>query len=220
MNSKMILLTKVVYPTKITCRSSSSWVSNLFKIFVKAGRNVRQIGDPILRRQAKPVEISTLAMPEFKQLVEDLVATMRRNNAAGIAAPQIGHSLQVIAVEVTGNDMKLAHKRFGSHGISKMQISLFPLKVMVNPKVKIIDPINITFREGCLSVKHFSAMIPRAKEIEVTALTPDGEEIKFRAHGWNARIIQHEMDHLQGNLIIDSMMYKSLINEKWRDYID
>ena len=63
-------------------------------------------------------------------------------------------------------------------------------------------------------------MIPRAKEIEVTALTPDGEEIKFRAHGWTARIIQHEMDHLQGNLIIDSMMYKSLINEKWRDYID
>jgi len=199
-----------------SARKSSNWANHLLKVFTKSSNNIQQIGDPILRKQARKVELAALISTEFQDIIHELVSTMRKNNAAGIAAPQIGYSMQVIALEVTGNDLKLAMNKYGSRGVSKMQMSLFPLKILINPKLKIIDPTHVTFREGCLSMKYFSAMVPRAKEVEIQALNEHGDAIKFQAHGWTARILQHEMDHLQGNLFVDSMMYKSLANEKWK----
>ena len=112
------------------------------------------------------------------------------------------------------------YEKIWSKGVSKMEMSLFPLKVLINPKIEIIDPTVVSFKEGCLSIHRFSGVVPRAKQIKVEALNIDGENINFLAHGWTARIIQHEVDHLHGNLFVDSMLYKSLMNEEWRNHKD
>lgn len=200
-------------------RNNSNWAQNLMNYFHRGGqKKIRQVGDPILRARAKPVELAYLIAPEFKEMVDELVSTLRKKNAAGIAAPQIGVSLQVIAAEVTGHDLKIAIQKYGSKGVTKMQMTLFPLTVMINPKIRVIDPTTVAFKEGCLSVQNFTAVVPRSQEIAVEALNLEGETINFTAVGWTARIIQHEVDHLNGNLFVDCMSYKTLTNEKWRSY--
>ncbi|XP_065675180.1 peptide deformylase, mitochondrial [Hydra vulgaris] len=201
-------------------RSIREWTSNLINNFTKDTHKVRQIGDPVLRQVAKPVDLATIVTPDFKKLCDRLVSTLRRHNGCGIAAPQIGVPLQVIAVEFTGYDLKVAMDKYGSKGVSKLQMSLFPLKVMINPKIKIIDPTMLALKEGCLSVKGYRAMVPRVKEIEVEMLNVSGNTETFRSLGWTSRIIQHEVDHLQGNLFVDTMLYKTLINDSWNEFVD
>lgn len=201
------------------CRRSSNWAVNVLDFIQgKKATKIRQIGDPILREIAKPVERAAFISPDFKHLIDELIHTMRKTNAAGISAPQIGIPLQVIAFEVTGHDIKLAMKKYGSKGVSKMQMTLCPLTVFVNPKVKFLDTKTVTMRESCLSVENLSALVPRVREIKVEGLDRSGEFLEMHATGWTARIIQHEVDHLNGNLYIDTMTYKSLKNEKWQQY--
>ena len=209
--------TKIIFLQRRTIRQ---WTSNLISRFTNDTHKIRQIGDPVLRQVAKPVDIGTILTPEFKILCDRLISTMRRHHGGGIAAPQIGFPLQIIAVEFTGYDLKVAMDKYGSKGVSKFQMTLFPLKVMINPKIRIIDPTMVTLKEGCLSLKGYKAMVPRAKEIEVEILNVNGTAETFRSLGWTSRIIQHEVDHLQGNMFIDSMLYKSFTDEKWNDYVD
>ncbi|KXJ06230.1 Peptide deformylase, mitochondrial [Exaiptasia diaphana] len=92
---------------------------------------------------------------------------MRSHNGAGIAAPQIGVGLQVIAMEYTGMHIKkLKDNGFSDKELKRMGIALVPLKVFINPRLKIIDPRMVAFREGCLSLEGFSALVPRAREVE------------------------------------------------------
>lgn len=203
----------------ISKRNSSQWAVNIMNFLQgKKEKKVRQIGDPILREQARPVELPTLIQPEFKSMVEEMISVMRRKNGGGISAPQIGVPLQVIAFEVTGYDLKMAMEKYGSKGVSKMQMTLCPLTVLINPKIKVTDPTQVTLRETCLSVEDYSALVPRVKEIKVEALSQEGQNIEMFANGWTARIILHEIDHLQGNLFVDSMIYKSLRNERWKHF--
>ncbi|XP_066927143.1 peptide deformylase, mitochondrial-like [Clytia hemisphaerica] len=215
-----MLLTKVVkMHRRDATRKSSNWAVSVMNFLQgKKEVKIRQIGDPVLRELAKPVEQAAFVTPEFKYIVDELVSMMRKSNGAGICAPQIGISLQIIAFEVTGHDIKLAMDKYGSKGISKMQMTLCPLTVLVNPKMKILDSRTTILRESCLSIENYSALVPRHQEIKVEGLNPDGQHVDLHASGWTARIIQHEMDHLQGNLYVDTMTYKSLRNEKWQTY--
>ena len=213
-----MLLTRRIN-SSLFCRSTSNWaVSVMDFIQGKKVTKIRQIGDPVLREVSKPVEKAAFIAPEFKRIIDELINTMRKTNAAGISAPQIGLPLQIIAFEVTGHDIKVAMDKYGSKGVSKMQMTLCPLTIFVNPKIKILDTKTVTLREGCLSVENLSALVPRAKEIKVEGLDKEGQFIEMHASGWTARIIQHEVDHLNGNLYIDTMTYKSLRNEKWQKY--
>ena len=180
---------------------------------------IRQVGDPILREAAEPVDRAFLHSADFKEMLERMIKVMRSKNGSGIAAPQIGVGLRVFAVEFTGQHYKrLKEQGVTDKDMKRMGIALVPLKVVINPEVKIVDHKMLAFREGCLSVEGFSAVVPRAKEVLVSALDENGSPFTWRTAGWPARIVQHEMDHLKGNLYIDTMLYKSFVRNNWQDY--
>lgn len=200
------------------CRHVSKWIPSSLRTLLNI--DSLQVGDPILREQAEIVDISTVHSPEFKQMVERMFKVMRKAKGQGIAAPQIGVGLQVFAMEYTGQHMKeLKDQGCSDKEMKRMGIALVPPRVFVNPEIRIIDSTLLAFREGCLSIEGYSALVPRAKEIEITALDMEAHPITWRTMGWPARIIQHEMDHLKGNLYIDTMMYKSFMKNDWGNYI-
>jgi peptide deformylase len=84
-----------------------------------------------------------------------------------------------------------------------------PLTAIVNPVLRRIGDREVSFFEGCLSVPGYAALVTRAHEVEVEGLTPEGAPIRFRAGGWPARILQHEVDHLLGTLYVDRMNSRS-----------
>lgn len=205
----------------INCRHVSKWIPSSLRTLLNIDSlQARQVGDPILREQAEIVDISTVHSPEFKQMVERMFKVMRKAKGQGIAAPQIGVGLQVFAMEYTGQHMKeLKDQGCSDRELKRMGIALVPPRVFVNPEIRIIDSTLLAFREGCLSIEGYSALVPRAKEIEITALDMEAHPITWRTMGWPARIIQHEMDHLKGNLYVDTMMYKSFMKNDWGNYI-
>ena len=205
----------------INCRHVSKWIPSSLRTLLNIDSlQARQVGDPILREQAEIVDISTVHSPEFKQMVERMFKVMRKAKGQGIAAPQIGVGLQVFAMEYTGQHMKeLKDQGCSDKEMKRMGIALVPPRVFVNPEIRIIDSTLLAFREGCLSIEGYSALVPRAKEIEITALDMEAHPITWRTMGWPARIIQHEMDHLKGNLYVDTMMYKSFMKNDWGNYI-
>ena len=202
-------------------RQVSKWLPSSLRTLLNIDSlQARQVGDPILREQAEVVDISTIHSPEFKQMVERMFKVMRKAKGQGISAPQIGVGLQVIAMEYTGQHMKeLKDQGCSDKELKRMGIALVPPRVFINPEVRIIDATLLAFREGCLSVEGYSALVPRAKEIEISALDMEAHPITWRTIGWPARIIQHELDHLKGNLYIDTMMYKSFMKNDWGNYI-
>ncbi|EDO35895.1 predicted protein, partial [Nematostella vectensis] len=189
------------------------------KSLIPRDPKIRQVGDPVLREPAEAVDVTFVHSPDFKAMVDRLVKVMRSHDGAGIAAPQIGVGLQVIAMEYTGKHMKkLKDNGFSDKDLKRMGIAIVPLKVFINPKLRVINPKMLAFRESCLSVEGHSAVVPRMSEVEVTALDQNATPITWRAAGWPARILQHEVDHLKGNLYVDSMLYKTFMNNNWQKY--
>ncbi|KAF7995680.1 hypothetical protein HCN44_006787 [Aphidius gifuensis] len=163
--------------------------------------HVCQVGDPVLRVDAGPVDPKIIPTVEFKKNVDLLIKTMRRYGAYGLAAPQIGLSLQLFAMETTKAqlDDAVQSKSAGQ------PMDVVPLKIFINPKMKILDHTTTSYPENCASICGFSAHVPRAKSLEIEALDLDGKLFKWKAEGWPAKIAQHEMDHLQGKVFTDRM---------------
>lgn len=218
--SKLIKLGSSFDGFCLQCRQVSKWLpGSLTTLLNMDSLRARQAGDPILRAEAETVDITTIHSPEFKGMVERMFKVMRRAKGHGIAAPQIGVGLRVFAIEFTGQHIKtLKDKGLSDKDIKRMGIALVPPRVFINPELRIIDSTLLAFREACLSVEGFSAVVPRAKEIEITALDREARPVTWRTSGWPARIVQHEVDHLKGNLYIDCMLYKSFMKNDWRDY--
>lgn len=118
---------------------------------------------------------------------------MKKSDTVGLAAPQIGLSWQIFAIEVTEDYVKDIHPSIRSH----CQIEPFPLTYFINPEMKIINPEELIFYETCGSLNHFQAEVPRPKEIQIKALDRFGKPFCWKANGWLARIVHHEMDHLK-----------------------
>ncbi len=142
--------------------------------------------DPILTAPAKKVAAFT---PALSRLIDQMVETMRVANGVGLAAPQIGQQLQITVIE---------HRPSGRDDEPAV-----PLQVLVNPKIISTSKEKETEEEGCLSLPGLLVPVPRARRIKVRAQDAQGTVIQFRASGFHARIIQHELDHLRGRLIID-----------------
>jgi peptide deformylase len=123
-----------------------------------------------------------------EQLCADMVDTMRASPACvGIAAPQIGIGARAFVADVTG------HRRARScHG----------LIVMINPRIVASEGHEVV-REGCMSVPDFTGNVPRAATVTVAGLTPSGDELTIEADAFEARALQHEIDHLDGLLFLD-----------------
>ena len=153
-------------------------------------RDIVQIGHPVLREPARPVTAEELASEEIQRLIDDLVATMRAANGAGLAANQIAVPLQICAVEVSDNP-RYPYK------------PNIPLTILVNPVLEPIGDETFENYEGCLSVPNLRGVVERHLRLKVTALDRHGEPIEMEAAGLKAGTFQHEVDHLRGVLFVD-----------------
>jgi peptide deformylase len=149
-----------------------------------AVRTVLKMGAPLLRQVASPV---TRFDAGLAALVADMDDTMRHWSGAGIAAPQIGVSLRVVIFELKDNP------RYP-------QLSPVPYTVLVNPQLTVLDPAEEEGWEGCLSVPGMRGLVPRYRRLRYQGFDASGARIERSVEGFHARVVQHEVDHLDGIL--------------------
>lgn len=159
---------------------------------------VIQYGHPVLRQ--KGARIDSFNAP-LKKLIADMFETMYAAKGVGLAAQQVGQALQLTVIDVRGvadrpSTLELEGKPADVH-------DFMPL-VLINPVVKPVADA-IEGPEGCLSFPEIFADIARAESADVTALNEKGQPLAFRCGGLLARVVQHEVDHLNGILFIDRM---------------
>lgn len=142
--------------------------------------------DPNLRVKAH--EVSEFNVPELQELTQDMRQIMKDNIGMGLAAPQVGDPRRIIIVEYPGDDE-------GKGAV--------PFTVLINPKIISKNKETNEMNEGCLSIPYVEVPISRATSVTVAAQDISGKEIKIKAKGVFARILQHEIDHLNGKLILD-----------------
>jgi peptide deformylase len=150
-----------------------------------AVRTVLRMGHPLLQQVAAPVECFGTA--ELRQLVTDMDDTMHALNGAGIAAPQIGVSLRAVIFEVTRNP------RYP-------QAEPVPYTILLNPVLELLGNERDEAWEGCLSVPGLRGMVARHTNLRYRGFDLDGRPIDRTVTGFHARVVQHEVDHLDGIL--------------------
>ncbi len=147
--------------------------------------------DERLKQMAESVEQFD---EELKEFVADLEETMRAGpGGVGIAAPQVGRLQRIVLVDVSG-----ARKPVPNHGFM----------VLINPEISSWEGMKVG-REGCMSVPDYTGNVIRAEKISLTALDINGEEFKIDSEGFEARAIQHELDHLDGMLFLDRLVSRN-----------
>ncbi|XP_030488498.2 peptide deformylase 1A, chloroplastic [Cannabis sativa] len=167
--------------------------------------DIVKAGDPVLHEPAKEVEVGEIGSDKIQKIIDDMVAAMRKAPGVGLAAPQIGVPLRIVVLEDTKEYISYAPKE----ETKAQDRRPFDLLVIINPKLKKKSKRTAMFFEGCLSVDGFRAMVERCLDVEVSGLDRYGNPIKIDASGWQARILQHECDHLEGTLYVDTMVPKT-----------
>lgn len=144
-------------------------------------------GAPILRKVAAPVNIIEIVGPLIQGLIRDMIETMRAAHGIGLAAPQVGHGLRLVVMEkVAGGEV-------------------FPLRILINPVLgHVTTSITQTRIEGCLSVPETLGEVARPLGLEVQYLDERGFTQRAKMSGLEAACLQHELDHLNGVLFIDT----------------
>ena len=165
-----------------------------------------QVGHPVLRQRAKELSLVELASPRIQKLIEDMRDTMRAAPGVGLAAPQIGESLQLVVIE----DPPELHTKLTPEQLAARERASVPFHVLVNPVLTIRTEEMVSAFEGCLSFSPFSMVVPRARKVRVEALDEHGQRVVKVATGWYARILQHEVDHLRGVVCIDRAETRTL----------
>ena len=164
-----------------------------------------QTGDPVLRKVARPLSSDEIRSSSTQQLIEEMRDTMRAAPGVGLAAPQIGESIQLAVIE----DRIDYIKDVSPEQLAQRQRSPVDFHVIINPQMTIVGETTVDFFEGCLSVAGFAAIVRRGARVRVECLNERAEPITITAQGWYARILQHEIDHLNGMLYIDRMQTRS-----------
>lgn len=169
---------------------------------------VARLGHPAVRTPAAPVPAEQIGRPEFQALLDDMVDTMHEYSGVGLAAPQVHLSLQIAVLEVADNP------RYPD-------AQPIPLTVIINPVVTVLERTTVEDWEGCLSIPDLRGLVPRFKELRVQALGRNGEALDFVARDFHARVIQHETDHLKGDVYLDRMTdLRSLSHlAEWQRYV-
>ena len=126
----------------------------------------------------------------------------------GLAAPQIGLNLQLAVIEDKPEYLRDSTPEF----LSERERTPVPFHIIANPKLTPIGRESVEFFEGCLSLPGFTAVVPRSRRVRVECLDHEGHSKTIDASGWYARILQHEIDHLQGALYIDRMKTRTFTN--------
>ncbi len=148
--------------------------------------NIAKLGNPILRKQALPVDLAEIKKPAFQEFIDDMFETMNEAPGIGLAAPQVARSQQLVVMDCPGEGG-------------------FPATVLINPTILYYGPNQVENWEGCLSVDGLRGKVVRPSMIRVKALDRHGLPLDFEATGLYAVCIQHEMDHLIGKLFLDRM---------------
>ena len=150
-----------------------------------ATREILKMGHPTLLEVAKPVEKFNTS--ELDSIIEDMIDTMKENDGAGLAAPQIGLSMQLVIFGFDSNE------RYP-------EADQVPFTVLINPVITPIGDEEEDGWEGCLSVPGLMGVVPRFKKIRYQGKDQHGNEIDREVDGFHARVVQHECDHLIGKL--------------------
>jgi peptide deformylase len=170
-----------------------------------AVQKVIKMGHPLLFQRAN--EVGDFNTPELDKLIIDMEDTMDELNGAGLAAPQIAVSLRIMIFGITENP------RYPD-------IEPVPETVLINPVITILDSEKESAWEGCLSVPHMRGLVPRYKSIKYRGYNQKGELIEREASGFHARVVQHELDHLDGILYpqrIENMQNFGFEDELFQD---
>ena len=154
-------------------------------------RPVLTIGNPLLRRVARDLSLEEITSAQFRTLLQDMAETMHHKQGIGIAAPQIGESVQAALIEIdSGSERYPGQEAFG-------------MRVFVNPRISVLDAEEQGFWEGCLSVPNLRGYVERPRRIRVDYLDEHAQPRVVEAEGFLATVFQHELDHLQGVLYVD-----------------
>lgn len=158
--------------------------------------------NPKLKKISQPVQEIT---PELKELAAQMALTMYAAEGIGLAAPQVGHLVRLIVVDVDRAEDKSS------------------LQAFINPKLTPLPEAGkIEGEEGCLSVEDYRTQVVRHGAVRLEALTLEGQPVQLDAEGLLAVCLQHEVDHLDGNLFIDRIsrlkrtMYETRLKRQWR----
>lgn len=174
-----------------------------------------QLGAEVLRQPARPLTPEEIQSLEIQRLIADMCDTMRDAPGVGLAAPQVGLSLQLAVIE----DPEHYHQELNPQQLAERGHRPVPLHVLINPRIVARSEPLPCFFEGCLSFSGFSALVPRSQKVTVEFLDEYAHEHRIEAEGWYARILQHEIDHLHGNLYIDHMQARTLMTlENYKRY--
>lgn len=164
-------------------------------------------GTPVLRHPTRELSVEEILSPEIQSLIEELKLTMRAAPGVGLAAPQIGKPLQLAVIE----DMD--HDHLTPQQLKERNRNKVPFHVVINPRLYLTGN-SVEFLEGCLSVPNCVGIVPRSDSVRVECLNEKAEPVVIHAEGWHARILQHEIDHLNGILYIDRSLLATLMTEE------
>lgn len=145
-----------------------------------------KLGDPALRAPAQPLAPERISDPDVQALIDDMVESMVAARGVGLAAPQVGAEIQLFVYQVPGPPE-------------------IPLHVVINPMLTPQAGEMLYEWEGCLSVPDLRGLVPRHPAVRVQGLDREGQPLDYLAAGFEARIVQHEFDHLNGVIFLDRM---------------
>ncbi len=156
---------------------------------------ITQKEDPVLRTKTKEVSTSAIGSAKIKKIISDMKAALySQDDGVAIAAPQIGQSLRIFII--SGKVFKSASKKKLTPDDSDL--------VFINPVISSLSKTKKYMEEGCLSVRYLYGKVKRSEKATVKALNEKGHEFTKRGEGLLAQVFQHETDHLDGKLFIDS----------------
>ncbi len=164
-----------------------------------------QAGEPVLREAARLVSPQEILSEEIQRLIAEMRETMHEAPGVGLAAPQVGLPLRLAVIE----DREDLLTGLSADDLAERERRPVPFHVIINPVITYSSDDKKNFYEGCLSLPGFSAVVPRARTVRVEYLDERAEPQFVQASGWYARILQHEIDHLNGALYIDRMQSRT-----------
>ncbi len=169
-------------------------------------RKIAQLGEPVLRRVARSLTLPELRSPAIQSLIDDMIETMRDADGAGLAAPQVYESLQLVVIQLSKNP------RYPDAPEIPLTILANPVvtPAVASPTGTLADEDSILMYEGCLSVAGLRGQVQRPRRVSVQALDRLGTPLAFTWEGVPASVVQHETDHLHGVLYVDRAAPRTL----------
>lgn len=169
-----------------------------------------QMGEAVLRQSARALTVEEIKGDYIQHLIGLMKEAMYAAPGVGLAAPQIGESIQLAVLE----DREVYLDNYPEDQLKERERKIVPFQVIINPKIILDKTEPAEFFEGCLSVAGCTGMVPRAKKVTVECLNENAEPVTIKASGWHARILQHEIDHLFGTLYLDRVYTRTLMTHE------